>query len=227
MSELRLGWASYAAAKYACEAWHYTGRVPPGTSVRVGVWEHERFIGVVVFSRGPSGHLGSAFGLKITQVCELSRIALDCHEAPVTQIVSHAIRMLRSHCPGLRLIVSFADPARGHHGGIYQVGNWIYLGRTAASRRYIDPEGRIRHDRNISTSGFKSIFGRTTLVPPRDICIPIELPGKFRYAMPLDKAMRRQLLPLAQPYPSRINSSSSAAGGRSLPAKATEVLVLR
>lgn len=141
MSELRLDWASYAAAKYACEAWHYTGRVPPGTSVRVGVWERERYIGVVVFSRGPSGHLGSAFGLNITQVCELSRIALDGHETPVTQIVSQALRMLRSHCPGLRLVISFADPARGHLGRIYQAGNWIYLGRTAPSRRYIDPEG--------------------------------------------------------------------------------------
>jgi len=201
MSEFRLDWASHAAAKYACEAWHYTGRIPPGTSVRIGVWEDDRFIGVVVFSRGPSGHLGSAFGLDITQVCELSRIALDDHETPVTQIVSPALRMLRQRCPGLRLVISFADPAQGHVGRIYQAGNWIYLGRTAPSKAHIDPEGRIRHDRNVSASGFKSIFGKTTLVPPRDACTPIELPGKFRYAMPLDKAMRRRLVPRALPYP--------------------------
>jgi hypothetical protein len=204
MSGFRLDWASHAAARYACEAWHYSGRIPPGTAVRIGVWEHARFIGVVVFSRGPSSHLGSAVGLGVTQVCELSRIALDIHETPVTQIVSPALRMLREHCPGLRLVVSFADPAQGHVGKIYQAGNWLYLGRSAPSSAFVDPEGRVRHDRSISTSGFTSMFGETRLVPPRETCTEIKLPGKLRYAMPLDKAMRRRLRLLSLPYPESV-----------------------
>jgi hypothetical protein len=201
VSEFRLDWASHDAARYACETWHYSGRVPPGTAVRIGVWEQARFIGVVIFSRGPSADLGTAYGLGVTEVCELSRIALDSHTAWVTQIVSPALRMLRERCPGLRLVVSFADPAHGHVGGIYQAGNWLYLGKTAPSRAYVDPEGRVRHDRNVSTSGFSTIFGKTTLVPPAETCIPINLPGKFRYAMPLDKSMRRRITHLSQPYP--------------------------
>lgn len=201
MTELTIDWTSHAAAKYACEAWHYTGRVPVGKAVRVGVWESKRFIGVVVFSRGPSDRLGGPYGLSITEVCELSRVALDDHEAPVTQIVSEALRRLRTHCPGMRLVVSFADPGRGHVGTIYQAGNWTYLGRSAPTRAFVDPDGRVRHERNVSASGFKSMFGRTTLVPPKEVCTTINLPGKHRYVMPLDRSMRKRIRPLALPYP--------------------------
>jgi hypothetical protein len=212
MTDFRLDWVSHDAAKYACETWHYSGRIPPGTAVRVGAWEGGRFIGVVVFSRGPSSSLGSAYGLAITQVCELSRVALDDHETPVTQIVSGALRMLHQRCPGIRLVVSFADPAQGHLGTIYHAGNWTYLGRTAPTRAYIDPDGRLRHERGVSRSGYSSIFGKHTLVPPRDACVAVELPGKFRYGMALDRVMRRRLSALARPYPTSLTDDSTNDG---------------
>lgn len=206
MSCLTLDWASHTAAKYACETWHYSGRVPPGTAVRIGAWEAETFIGAVIFSRGPSSNLAGRYGLNVTEACELSRVALDAHQAPVTQIVSGALKMVHRRCPGLRLVVSFADPAQGHIGRIYQAGNWMYLGRTSPTRAYIDADGRIRHDRGVSRTGVVSIFGRQTLVPSADACVAIGLPGKFRYAMPLDKRMRRQLRLVARPYPTSLTS---------------------
>jgi trehalose 6-phosphate synthase/phosphatase len=36
---LKLDWCSHEAAKYACEKWHYSGRVPTSKSARIGVWE--------------------------------------------------------------------------------------------------------------------------------------------------------------------------------------------
>src|SRR5688500_6166428 len=115
---LRLDWCSHTAAMFACKAWHYSRSLPTPPLVRVGVWERGAFVGCVLFSRGANKHLGSAFGLGQTEVAELLRVALREPETPVSRIVSVAVRMLRRHCPGLRLVVSFADPEQGHVGAI-------------------------------------------------------------------------------------------------------------
>src|SRR5688572_27900813 len=108
--------------------WHYSRRMPRCKLAKIGAWEDGRFIGAVVFGRGATPNIGSPFGLDQTEVCELVRVALRDHRAPVSQIMAEARRKLRETSPGLRVIVSFADTAQDHHGGIYQADNWIYLG---------------------------------------------------------------------------------------------------
>ena len=85
----------------------------------------------MIFSRGASSNLMSPYGLGQDEGCELTRISLTKHEAEVSRIVRLSMLFLKKNSPSLRLIVSFADPQYGHHGGIYQAGNWIYSGDTA------------------------------------------------------------------------------------------------
>ena len=47
-------------------------------------------------------------------------------------------------------------------------------------------------------------------VPRIDECQKVPLPGKHRYVMPLDAAMRAQCATLAQPYPKRGRSREIA-----------------
>ena len=129
-ADLRIDWATHDAARYACEKWHYTKTMPVGKMVKVGVWEQQKFVGVILFAWGSNVNLGSPYGLLMEQCCELVRVALSKHHAPVSRMMTLALRFLRSQSPGLRLVVSFADPAEGHHGGIYQASNWIYSGRS-------------------------------------------------------------------------------------------------
>src|SRR5262245_61554383 len=156
---LRLDWCSHEAATFACKAWHYSRSMPTPPLVKVGVWERGAFIGCVLFSRGANKSLGTPFGLASTEVCELSRVALRQHDAPVSRIVSVAVKLLRRHCPGLRLLVSFADPEHGHVGAVYQAMNWIYLGETEPSRVFVDGRGRRWHPRMVSASGVKRVYG--------------------------------------------------------------------
>src|SRR4051794_16302538 len=129
-ADLKLDWCSYAAAKYACEKWHYAGRPSnQPNKAQVGVWERGTFVGCLLFNRGSCKSMVSRYGLTMFQGCELARVALREHTAAVTRIVSVALRMVKRAFPGLRLVVSYADPDRGHHGGIYQAGNWIYTGQ--------------------------------------------------------------------------------------------------
>jgi len=205
-SDLRVDWATHEAAKYACENWHYSKSVPVPPLVKIGAWEKGKFIGVVMFSRGANNNMLNPFGLSQVQGCELTRIALTLHIAPVSRIVKLAIMFLKQNSPQLKLIVSFADPSEGHHGGIYQAGNWIYTGRQPSSVEYIGPDGKKWHGRMVKKQGWTTCHGkrRQTLTPSQ--CTPISKPGKHRYLMPLDSEIRQRILPLSKPYPKRAGS---------------------
>lgn len=198
---LRVEFVAREAARFACVNWHYSHAMPPGALVTIGAWEDDGYIGAVVFGRGASTNIGRPYGLEQDQVCELVRVALRPHRCATTEVVAAAIRRLRQHAPGLRLIVSYADPAQGHVGGIYQAMNWLYAGTTAPDAAYVTPDGRRLHSRQVSSSGVKVQFGTARRVPRTDECERIALPGKHRYLLPLDRGMRRRVAHLALPYP--------------------------
>lgn len=192
---LRLDWVTARAARFAVENWHYSRTLPVGKNVYIGVWEDSRYIGVIIFGSGACSSLGRPYGLGTFECCELVRVALRCHRSPVSRIVAIAIRLLRRQSPGLRLIVSFADPAQGHVGGIYQAGNWIYCGTTAGDTQYLI-NGRLVHARKFTSSRW---WGKGASLPPD--ARPVRSPGKHRYLYPLDAAMKAQIEPLRKPYP--------------------------
>jgi len=208
-ADLRIDWATHAAAKYACENWHYSKSVPVPPLVKVGVWEDGKYIGVVIFSRGANNNLLKPFGLEQTEGCELTRIALTKHKSTVSKIVSLAIRFLKRNSPDLHLIVSYADPSAGHHGGVYQAGNWTYTGQQPDTTEYIAPDGKQWHGRMVSKTGLAKVQGKTRKVWRHDECKPVNRIGKHRYLMPLDAAMREQIAPLAKPYPKRVKQATT------------------
>lgn len=199
MVEVLIAPCSAEASKYAVMHWHYSRRMPVCKVVKFGVWEDERFTGAVLFGLGASDALGARFGLTTFQVCELTRVALTDHATPVTRVVAESLRLLRNSNPGLRLVVSFADPRQGHLGVIYQAGNWVYAGRTNPDCEYLI-DGRWMHSRAVP---HKKQMGRPATRDPKELStLPRRsLPGKHRYLMPLDKAMRRRIAPYALPYP--------------------------
>ena len=199
---LKIDWASHEAAKFACEKWHYSKSIPVPPLVKIGAWENEKFIGVVIFSRGASSNLMSPYGLGQDEGCELTRISLTKHEAEVSRIVRLSMLFLKKNSPSLRLIVSFADPQYGHHGGIYQAGNWIYSGDTAPGVEYWHNSKRL-HSRQVSEKGWNIQQGQQRkTVKPSD-CKIIKTLGKHRYLMPLDYEIRKQITLLAKPYPKK------------------------
>lgn len=196
--DLKLDWCSHAAAKYAVEKWHYSKTMPLGKLVKVGVWESNSFIGVILFARGNTPHLGASYGLTQIEVCELVRVALTAHITPVSRLITIALKMLKKQSSELRLVVSFADPVHNHHGGVYQAGNWLYTGETSGATQWFH-QGKWKHNREV-TSG---AFGKGGAIKDYQSLPSRELPGKHRYLYPLDDAMRAQIAPLAKPYPKR------------------------
>ncbi len=115
--ELRLDFCSYQAANYACRHWHYSRKIPVGKLVKIGVWEDGKFIGVIVFGDGLLGPKSIVYGgVDKFKVAEIVRIALRKHEHPVSRMIAIAVKLLLKRCPGIELIVSFADQGENHHG---------------------------------------------------------------------------------------------------------------
>lgn len=189
---LLVDFCDYQAAKFAVMNWHYSKSLPIASHlVKVGCWEDGKFIGVVLYSWGANKLIGSPYGLKQVEVCELVRVALGKHLLPTSMIVSASRRLIVRQNPGLRLIVSYADTKQGHTGTIYQAMNWYYVGLVKGTFLYY-LNGKMVHARQAasrlgSVAGLKAIYSG----------------DKHKYLLPLDKAMRKQILPLSQPYPKR------------------------
>ena len=191
---LRIDWATHEAAKYACLNWHYSKSLPVGKTVKVGAWENMRFIGVVIFAYGANNNIGKPYGLQQVECCELVRVALADHKTAVSKIVAIALKFLKKNSPGVRLVVSYADTAQGHYGGIYQAGNWVFSGTSKGATQYV-LNGRIVHSMQVQT------YIRAGKLKSRAGLEKASAGDKHKYLMPLDDAMRAKIAPLAKPYP--------------------------
>jgi hypothetical protein len=175
--------------------------MPCSKTAKIGVWENGRFIGAIIFAWGANLRLAGEYGLKLTECAELCRVALTDHETPVSRIVSISIKMLKRHCPGLRLLASYADPAQGHVGSIYQAMGWVYVGERSGTSE-IMLNGKPTHRRTVS-SKFKtsSVEWLRRHVDPQAAGVPT--PAKHKYLLALDTDMLKQIKRLEKPYPKR------------------------
>ena len=197
---LKIDWATHEAAKYACERWHYSGCIPAGKLVKIGVWEDGQFVGVVLFGRGSSPFMAPNKGLKQTECIELVRIALTDHKTPVSRIVKIALIFLKKKTPGIKLVVSFADPDEGHHGGVYQAGNWIYNGESNPTVCYMI-NGKKTHARSLGAKAGTVSLAAAKKYDPN--ATKVHCPGKHRYLMPLDEETRVRMEKQRLPYPKK------------------------
>ncbi len=209
--ELKLSFCSHRAAKYAVMKWHYSKAMPSGKLIKISVFEDDKFVGVVIYGRGATPEIGSPYGLKQTEVCELVRVALAAHRTQTSRILAISKKMLVKKNPGLKLIVSFADPEENHHGGIYQANGWLYVGLTnpfsAAKYKIM---GKMYHPRSCHVKwgkGGQSIPWLRKHVDPNAEKVKIAL--KHKYVMPLSPEIKAMCEGLKMRYPKRAGNIDS------------------
>jgi len=226
-AELKLDWCSHEAAKYAVEHWHYSKSLPAGKMVKIGVWEDQKFIGVILFSWGANRNIGSPYDLKQIEVCELVRVALTKHLTPVSRILAIAMKMLHSQSPGVKLIVSYADQNQDHHGGIYQAGNWVYVGQVGKDTGACGPKTKIKLPDGsiVHKKTFHSKYGRAS---PESVGCSYFMSqhSKHKYLYPLTPEMKAKIELLRKPYPKRAiakgSQQANADNGGSLPTRSLQ-----
>lgn len=154
MIENKIQIATNDMIDYACRNFHYSKSVPCGRKIAYSVFEEGRFIGVIIYSLGANNNLAKSFGMVQGEVVELTRVALSKHKNPVSRYVAITLKLLKKQCKTIKIVVSYADKEnQGHIGGIYQAGNWIYLGLSKCSDFQYFYKGKWTHQRSINAIG--------------------------------------------------------------------------
>jgi hypothetical protein len=207
MVTLRPATSTEAKAWFA--QYHYTGTA---AGHRFYSWLRDGGTdGIVAFGRGGNRFgVGDKFGLGAWRGgLEITRVA--CHpDAPrntASKMVAAALRELAAD--GEQWVFTYADTAHGHHGGIYQALNAVYVGTDAKQWVNFELDGL-----RISKRAVSGRFGHTRWPEVRDLAAAegrvlrkVAWQPKHTYVLPIsaDKKVRRAiqaaLQPLGLPYP--------------------------
>lgn len=112
-------------------------------------------------------------------------------EVPLSQFIAECLATIKREGRFI-LVVSYADPGAGHHGGVYQAGNWIYVGKSSAKAVYENvATGRKMSQRSWDQSTLKESDG----------WVRKPTKGKHTYLYPLTRNVRKSWTRFGLPYP--------------------------
>lgn len=108
-------------------------------------------VGGAIFGKPAAYNVSKKYGAD--GLTELRRFVLtdECPRNSESKVLAFMLRDLRRN--GVKLVLSYADPAQGHGGIIYKALGFKYVGLTA-NRKHIIWKGRKYPDRNIHQVNF-------------------------------------------------------------------------
>lgn len=130
---------------------HYRHSLPCGTCLAFAVFFLSRLLGALTLGVGPFNAHSLVKGAIPGDGLTLTRLWLAGELLPNSEsrVLGIVLRALRKRTP-LKFLVTYADPAQGHRGTIYQASNWLYTGLSYAMPLYDLGDGRVRHTRSLS-----------------------------------------------------------------------------
>lgn len=169
--------------------WHYLGNCPAAATQCFGNGSSVAAYGTVHAPKMPKDYL------------ELRRLASNGEDV-LSRFLAETLRALKKD--GVPAVLTWADPAAGHHGGIYQATNWLYTEPRSYSwnSHYLTPSGEVVDHRK-AFNMFGSSARRVVLARNPD-WVAFLPPMKFRYLMPLCVSAEEALAAtrsLRRPYP--------------------------
>jgi len=210
---MRLEIASAKAIKYACMNFHYAKRVPAPPVIAYSVFNDVgEWCGCICYNAGIEG-IQKPYGLKMGEVAELVRMALNGKQESTSKVLSFSLRVFAKHNPLVKMVVSYADTDESHVGTIYQATNWMYELSKRTSDAFIEKKtGKQIHSRQISKSGQKKQFGQLRKCMTYEDVVRVPKGIKHKYIYPLHKSLIPLCKSLAKPYPKKQNAAVAHTG---------------
>ena len=115
-----------------------------------------------------------------------------------SRVIGAVLRSLKKHT-NLKFLLSYADPAQGHVGTIYQATGWLYTGLSDAMPYYVLGDGKPRHSRSLAHA-----FGTHSLKHFKRHGVEVKLvpqEPKHRYIVFMDRDWQDRLRVPVSPYP--------------------------
>ena len=179
---------------------HYLHSLPGGTQMAFGVFIGARLLGAITLGVGSFNASSLVENAEASDCLTLSRLWLS-EELPKnseSRIIGAVLRSLRKNT-GLKFLLSYADPAQGHLGTIYQATGWLYTGLSNAMPLYDLGDGKPRHSRSLAHA-----YGTHSVEHFRRHGVEVKLvpqAAKHRYIYFLDRDWRERLRVQVLPYP--------------------------
>ena len=190
------------AARRLIEREHYLHSLPGGTRLAFGVFMGSRLMGALTLGVGPLNAFSLIDGATSDDCLTLTRLWLSdsLPQNSESRFLGVVLRPLKRHT-WLKFLVSYADPAQGHLGTIYQAGGWRYTGLSEAMPMYDIGDGKARHSRSLSHA-----FGTHSVQYLAAHGVQVKLvpqQAKHRYLYFLDSSWPARLRVPVLPYPKR------------------------
>jgi hypothetical protein len=150
---------SNATAKALMVRNHYLHSIPGGTKLAFGVMAGRRLVGALTLGVGPYNTPSLVDGAEGDDCLTLTRLWLS-DALPTnseSRVLGVVVRSLKKHTK-VKFLVTYADPASGHVGTIYQASNWLYAGLSEPTPLYDLGNGIYVHCRTVATKyGSRSV----------------------------------------------------------------------
>jgi hypothetical protein len=177
---------------------HYTKTFPDSTRFVFGGFYGEVLAGIVTYGMGVGLNQYRALlpDIQAGEYVELTRLwsADGLPKNTESRLIAGSLALLPSK---IRLVVSFADPSRGHAGTIYQATNFVYCGMSQGGKMLVDADGIEKHPRLLGI--YRMRHPEYAKVPVKELMkvlgfTEIAASPKHRYAMAVspDKWVRKQ-----------------------------------
>ena len=187
-------------AKSLVQRHHYLHSLPGGTQLAFGVFLGTSLLGALTLGVGPANAHRLVDGAGPRDCATLTRLWLsdDLPKNSESRVIGIVLRSLRKYTE-LKFLLSYADPAQGHLGTIYQATGWLYTGLSSAMPLYDVGDGKLRHSRSLAHA-----FGTHSLRHFAGHGVDVKLVAqvaKHRYVYILDRSWRNRLKPPVLQYP--------------------------
>lgn len=200
---MRISIATPKAIRYACMNFHYAKAVPAVQYAFNIFNDADEWCGVILYGGGANRNITAEFGVCSGEILELVRCALNGKQGHgnTSKAVAMTMKELHKINPLVKILISYADLDQDHAGIIYQATNWIYLGQTNTD----DCSAYIINGRKTHRKSVYSKYGRQDFdwilqnVDPK--AEKFYTKGKHKYIYCFDKALRKQYMKKAMPYP--------------------------
>lgn len=168
------------------EAYHYAGYGRSASAI-YAICSNHNVVAIVKFSHTVRKEVATSMGWRPDQVLELDRFCIrpKWHVKNLaSKAMGEALRRVKRAFPEVVTLVSFADPAQGHSGGIYAASNWTKVGMTASSYEY-EMEGGVRtHKKTLYNAAMRAGMKEKEYAESVS-AIRIDLPPKHKFAYEL------------------------------------------
>lgn len=200
LQDLHVFTIPFSLARAMVERHHYLRTLPAGTKLAFGVRTGASLAGVLTIGVGPINAHRLVAGTTRSEGATLTRLWLSDDLPPNSEsrVIGVVLRALRRHT-SLRFLLSYADPAHGHVGTIYQASGWLYTGLSQGTALIDLGDGQHHHSRSL---GHK--YGTHSIRYFRDHGVKattIAQEPKHRYLYLLDRSLRDAITTPVLPYP--------------------------